>query len=184
MSKRKMGKMIKYFLLLIILIVCLLGCFTNNKRYFKKEYYPSGNLKSYGSYVQDSIPVDTLFTLYENGSLLSLEIYDRIGNTLKVFSYFQNGKIHKNINYKRGLANGFFYVFTETGNLKQKSFYFDDSQVGDTYIYDKNGKLERYGFFVENSLPLTTHFRFELTRKSLDNQSFSWSAPTELGWST
>ena len=97
MLKRKMGKMIKYFLLLIILIVFLLGCFTNNKRYFKKEYYPSGNLKSYGSYVQDSIPVDTLFTLYENGSLLSLEIYDRIGNTLKVFSYFQNGKIHKNI---------------------------------------------------------------------------------------
>ena len=26
---------------------------------------------------------------------------------------------------------------------------------------------------VENPLPLTTHFRFELTRKSLDNQSFS-----------
>jgi len=36
---------------------------------------------------------------------------------------------------------------------------------------------------MENSHPLTTQIRFELTKNRLGNQSFSWSATTGFSWS-
>jgi hypothetical protein len=137
----------KKYILFFIAVLCLSGCFDKDKKSYKKKYYPSGNLKSYGYYIQDSTPVDTLFTLYENGKISSKEVYDGIGNAVKSISYFETGIVSQEINYKQGLANGFLYDFYKNGFARQRSFYVNDVQVGDAYYYKANGIIDTYGFY-------------------------------------
>jgi hypothetical protein len=137
----------KKYILFFTAIVFFIGCFDKGKRSYKKKYYPSGKLKSYGYYIQDSIPVDTIFTLYEDGKISAKEVYDSIGNAVISVSYFESGIVSQEINYQQGLANGFLYDFFKTGFLKQKSFYVNDIQVGDTYYYSANGVIDTYGFY-------------------------------------
>ena len=143
--------MMKNYILFFIAILFFSGCFDKSKRNYKQKYYSSGKLKSYGYYIQDSIPVDTLFTLYEDGRISSKEIYDSTGNAIKSLSYFENGIVSEEINYINGLANGFAYAFSETGKIEKKLFYVNDNKVGDAFFYsDYTNSIDRYGFYEWN----------------------------------
>jgi len=128
-------------------IVNINGCKTKKEKLFKKEYYSSGKVKTYGWYISDSIPVDTLFTLYESGNKLSIHIFDSLGDYVKIISYYENGNIHEIINYKNGLADGFYYVFYEDGKLKKKLLYLNDLSIGDEFFFDKSNNIVSYNFY-------------------------------------
>lgn len=135
--------------------IALNSCSDSLKKRYKDEYYASGKLKTRGWYINDTIPIDTIFTFYESGKILAKEVYDSIGSAVKSISYFENGIVHKDINYKNGLANGFFYVFRESGNLESMGFFVNDKQIGDTYYYSSTGNhIRAYSFFDWEERPI------------------------------
>lgn len=153
--------------LFLIAALFLCGCFEKNKRIQKNKYYPSGKLKSYGYYMHDSIPVDTLFTLYEDGKILSKQLYDSIGKAVKSIYYFENGVASQVINFKQGLANDFIYDFYNNGFVNKKSFYVNDVQVGDAYYYKLNGVIDTYGFYEWNGRNINLIKYDSITGKSI-----------------
>jgi len=140
-------KRIFRILFIISLICAIKSCEIKNKKEFKKEFYPSGKLKTYGWYINDSIPIDTLYTFYEKGGLSGMDIFDTLGNYIKAVGYYKNGNVNELINYKRGLANGFRYHFYENGQVKKKVFYYNDLSVGDAFFYDKKNNIVAYNFY-------------------------------------
>ena len=134
--------------MLSILVVCFFcGCFTKKERKIVKKYYNSGKLKSYGYYIKDTIPVDTLHSLYEDGNLSSIMIYDSSGYLQgQTIFYYENGNKYQIINYNKGVTNDFFYEFSEGGELKSKIFFLNDSQIGDSYVFSKE-MVTVYNFY-------------------------------------
>ncbi len=156
-----------FFLGLIIALTMLCGCGTETKKKFKRDYYPSGEIKSYGFYIRDSMPVDTIFTFFKNGQMSSLEIYNGIGNAVKSVSYFDNGKLHKIINYENGLANGFFNTYDSGGKIINKIFYYNDKRIGDSYFYEKNNLT--YNFYDWNGDNVSL-VRYDSTYKIVEDR--------------
>lgn len=130
---------------IIIIIIISWGCISKNKKNFTKTYYPSGELKSYGFFIKDSIPIDTLITLFKNGKKSSVEIFSDSGNAIKSFVYYGNGNLKKLINYEQGLANGFFLTYDSAGKILNRTFYYNDSQIGDAYFYYPDSLI--YNFY-------------------------------------
>jgi antitoxin component YwqK of YwqJK toxin-antitoxin module len=136
----------KYGILFLIVYSSVIGCRQKDNTIIKKFYYPSGKLKSYGHYLNDSIAIDTVFTFFENQTILSKEAYDNTGNAIIAISYYENGNKKEIINYKNGLADSFRYTYNEDGSLKSKFFYVDDVQVGDRYFFGRNNQFVVYNF--------------------------------------
>ena len=133
----------------VLFIGYFYGCDRNKEEKLVKKYFPSGNLKSYGYYVHDTIPIDTVHNFFENGNPSSVMVYDSLGilHGQTIF-YYQNGGVYQIINYNRGLSNNFFYEFTETGGLKSKIFFINDLQLGDSYAFNSTGsKSIIYDFY-------------------------------------
>ena len=130
-----------------VFIIFIDSCADNTAKKYKKEYYPSGKIKTIGWYIKDSIPVDTLFNFFKSGKLSSKEVYDSIGNAVQSTSYYENGIMSEEINYTNGLANGFGYVFNELGNIEQKKFHINDSFVGDAFFFVESSSIDTYAFY-------------------------------------
>lgn len=137
----------KYSIILILIAINIVSCKIDTKKILKKQFYTSGKLKSSGWYIKDSIPVDTLYTFYETGSILGIDIFDSLGDYKKAMGYYEKGNMNEIINYENGLANGFRYLFYENGQVKSKVFYFNDLSVGDAFWYDKFGNITSYNFY-------------------------------------
>lgn len=142
-----------------IILIAFGSCLSQKRQKFKKKYYPSGNLMSYGNYIHDTIPVDTLITFSEDGKLFSREVFDSKGKSIIAIQYYKNASLKKIINYEHGKANNFSYEFTETGKVSYKYFYYNDQQVGDIYGFDQNGNIDYYGFldFEGHNMNLVTY---------------------------
>lgn len=144
--KKGMNKKNLKYTFLIVLIFIFSNCKNHRNKKLIKEYYSSGKVKSYGWYMKDTIPIDTIITLYEDGNLLSKEVYDSLGKAKIAISYYNNGKINKIINYKNGLANGFLHEYNKLGKIENKYFYYNDQQIGDIYGFELDGNINHYGF--------------------------------------
>lgn len=130
----------------ILVVGFFSGCFTKEERKVVKKYYSSGELKSYG-YYKDTLPVDTLYNLYEDGNLSSIMVYDSSGYLQgETVFYYHNGNKYQIINYDKGVTNDFFYEFSESGELISKIFFLNDSQIGDSYVFSK-GIATVYNFY-------------------------------------
>lgn len=132
---------------IIILFLSFCGCKEKAKKEFKNQYYSSGKLKSAGWYINDSIPIDTLYTYYESGKRSGMDIFDSLGYYIKAIGYYENGNMNELINYKNGLANGFWFNFYEDGKVKSKVYCLNDMNVGDAYFFDKNNAILGYNFY-------------------------------------
>lgn len=139
--------MFKQKIKILLLIFFISSCTENVSKKQKIEYYPSGKIKSKGWYVRDTVHVDTLITFFANGKIATNEVYDSVGNAVQAKSYYDNGIMSVEVNYKNGLANGFGYVYYESGNIEQKKFHINDSLVGDAFFYAKNNNIKTYGFY-------------------------------------
>lgn len=144
---KQINKKVFRILIILILFFVLKSCETNRGKVFIKKYYSSGKLKSYGWYINDSIPIDTLYSFYENGGISGMDIFDTSGSYIKAIGYYKNGNMNELINYKRGLANGFRYNFHENGQVKKKVFYYNDLSVGDALFFGKKNNVVAYNFY-------------------------------------
>lgn len=142
---------LKYYFLFFILIISLIfyNCSSKTKSKLIKKYFDSGKLKSYGKYINDTIPIDTVINFYENGNMSSIMVYDAFGHPKgESIFYHENGKIFQIIKYENGLAQDFSYEFGYSGKLKSKIFFLNDYQLGDSYYYDTlNGNILAYNFY-------------------------------------
>lgn len=133
--------------LLIIISITMYACNNNKKGVFKRTYYKTGKLKSYGYYVNDTIPIDTLITLYENGKTKSIELYNSFGKLDGINkTYYINGQPYQSIPYSNGVINGFVYEYKNNGSLSSKEYYHQNKAIGDLYVFDKNF-INYYAFF-------------------------------------
>lgn len=138
--------------MLLIIIFFINSCVSKSKKKLQKAYYPSGKLMRSGWYINDSIPVDTIFKYYENGKLSSIAIYDTAGKLDgPLISYFKNGKKEQINTYIHGNLQGFSYIFNQSGNLDSKIFSLNGKQIGDYYGYDTNGILHNYAFYWDDT---------------------------------
>lgn len=161
--------LIRYIFFLLITFFTINGCKTNINKKFKKKFYSSGALKSYGWYVNDSIAIDSLYTFYDNGIISSIDIFDSIGSSIKSISYYKNKNIHDIINFKNDLVNGIYYVFNDDGKLNKKVFYFNGVSVGDALFFNDSSKLYYYNFYDWKNHNLNT-----ITYDSLDKIGFDF----------
>lgn len=114
---------------------------------FKKECYPSGKIKRCGYFLKDSIPIDTIYTFYENGKIKSIAVYDSLGKLNGISKiYFDNGYIKQELTYSNNLVQGIMNDYGKLGNIKSKSFYYNDISIGDYYEFINN-KIDYYAFY-------------------------------------
>lgn len=137
----------KKCILILLNIFILISCHNKNGD-IKKKYYISGELESYGSYIQDSIPIDTIFSFYKNGNYKSIYVYNKAGNLDGITkTFFENGNLNHEIPYSNGILNGFVNEYDSlTGYLHSKQFHFADTKSGDLYIYKKS-QIVYYAFY-------------------------------------
>lgn len=138
-------------------LILLGNCRMNDNKVFIKRYYKNGNIASYGWYVNNKakVPVDTIHKFFENGNLSSVSVYDSKGSGLLdgiSTLYHQNGNKYQVGNYVKGLVQGFYYQFDESGRLETKQFYFNDKPIGDHVEYDDRGMVRKYAFYWTDSV--------------------------------
>lgn len=154
---------------IVFILIFSLSCSNDGKFKLIKKYYPNGKIKSYGYYTKDTVPVDTIYSLYENGNFASKEVYDSFGHPRGQSIFFhKNGKVSKIVNYDKGITQGFYYEFNQLGMLKSKIFFIDDNQVGDSYYYNDTGHITAYNFydFLGNNLNFIS---FDSNGKNIKN---------------
>jgi antitoxin component YwqK of YwqJK toxin-antitoxin module len=83
-----------------------------------------------------------LFSYYENGKLKTEANYksDRLDGVGKV--YYENGKVSTETNYKDGKHDGLMRTYYEDGTLKEEMGYKNDKLNGVMLSYYRNGKIE------------------------------------------
>ena len=144
----------------ILTSFCLLviGCteVLQGKRELKREYFDSGELKSIGWYVNDSIPVDSITIFHRNGKIAEVANFDSTGalNGLRT-TYHESGVKSKIISYSKGVQHGFYYEFDENGTLRKKALFIDGETRGDYYAFNRLGRIEEYAFFWDDSTDIT-----------------------------
>lgn len=118
------------------------------------EYYPSGDIKEKGQYVKGQ-KNGTWETLKSDGVIKLTEVFENGGLTKKI-TYYTDGKVDSERNFKNGKENGAFIQYTFEGELKSNKNYVNGKQVGkqiqhyssnagnyiQTSNYDDNGMLD------------------------------------------
>ncbi|MCX2683901.1 hypothetical protein OQH60_08520, partial [Campylobacter sp. MIT 21-1685] len=80
-------------------------------------YYPNGNLKSVGSYKENT--KDDGCALY----------------------YYENGNVEAKFCFKNGQQHGIQEMFYKNGNKKSQSYYREGQALGDQFFFRENGTL-------------------------------------------
>jgi antitoxin component YwqK of YwqJK toxin-antitoxin module len=130
-----------------IILIFIIACKNKNNTTIHKKYYPSGGIKALYKILNDSTPIDTFFTFYENGKVEGRLVYDSLGRLdgiAKIF--YENGRVSSITNYIEGMAQGDMYSYDSLGNLEFKAFYYNDVEVGNYYEYNNNNKVGLYKF--------------------------------------
>lgn len=115
-----------------------------------KTYYSDGTLESICKYWYGK-STDTCKTFYPNGKLkkLDITILDTISLTSfgKVYTYYENGNLHKEVEGKNYQVNGKAKIFFENGNLNQEFIVKNGIKNGELKGYYESGEL----WFVGNA---------------------------------
>jgi antitoxin component YwqK of YwqJK toxin-antitoxin module len=117
------------------------------KHGFWKTYYPSGKLKSDGSY-KNGIPVGVFKYYYEENGKIKI-ILKHKGDGLNAYAEVlnENGVKVSEGNYKSEKKDGEWKYFHPNGNLSIKETWKDGKKNGITYKYYPNGNvLEQFEY--------------------------------------
>ncbi len=144
-----------------------------------QELYPSGDIKEKGQYVK-SQKQGKWETFKSDGIIKLTEIFDN-GSLTKKITYYTDGKVDTERNFKNGKENGIIRQYTWEGELKAEKNYINGKQVGkqmqyyssnvgnyiQTSNYDQNGMLdgEFSEVFAENNA-VKTKGRYKNGRKT------------------
>lgn len=104
-------------------------------------YYPNGNLKVREKYFE------TFYTyelFYENGNLKSYEKFNSENYPLDtIFSYYENGKIYKEIDFTVLDYKKREKTYNIDGLLIEDYYWKEEQKTGYKYKYDKDNKLSK-----------------------------------------
>jgi antitoxin component YwqK of YwqJK toxin-antitoxin module len=142
------------------------------------ELYKSGDLKEKGQYVKGQ-KNGTWETYKSDGIIKLTEIFDN-GSLTKKITYYTDGSVDTERNFKNGKEDGIIKQYTWEGELKSEKNYVNGKQVGkqmqhyssntgnfiQTSNYNENGMLdgEFQEVFVENNA-IKTKGKYEKGRK-------------------
>jgi len=97
------------------------------------EYYPGGDIKVKGQYIKGQ-KNGTWETLKDDGILKLTEVYEN-GSLTKKITYYTDGKIDMERNYKNDKEHGISKAYTFEGTLKSEKNYVNGKQVGKQMQY-------------------------------------------------
>ncbi len=134
--------------LLITLIVLVLSSPVLSFAEVKKEFYPSGKLKSEQNYINDKLE-GTGKGYYESGKLQWEENYKNGKIEGIARGYHENGKLQAEANFKNGRKHGTLTVYSESGEIQYVETYKNGEMIN-RKVYDGSDKLEiDYGVSVQ-----------------------------------
>ena len=106
-----------------------------------KEYYPTGELKSQGHYINSKQEGDWKF-YFENQRI---EVEGRYKNGKKEgawYWYYPNGNILQEENWNNGKLDGDFFEYNETGEITVKGEYVEGTEEGE-WFYIQGKAIEK-----------------------------------------
>ncbi len=126
--------------LLIITIVLVLINPVLSFAEVKKEFYPSGKLKSEQNYINGKLE-GIGKGYYESGKLQWEETYKNGKLEGIAKGYFDSGKLQAEANFKNGKKHGILTVYSENGEIQFVETYKNGEMIN-RKVYDKSEKLE------------------------------------------
>ena len=106
----------------------------------KKEFYPSGKLKSEQNYISGKLE-GIGKGYYESGKLQWEETYKNGKLEGIAKGYYESGKLQAEANFKNGKKHGTLTVYSENGKIQYVETYKNGEMI-DRKVYDESDKLE------------------------------------------
>ena len=106
----------------------------------KKEFYPSGKLKTEQNYINEKLD-GTGKGYYESGKLEWEENYKNGKLDGIARGYYETGKLQAEVNFKNGKKHGTLTVYSERGKIQYVETYKNGEMI-DRKNYDESDKLE------------------------------------------
>ena len=140
---------IRSSLIVSILILFFFRSYSQEKREYKKFYYPGGQLSSEGYMVNDQ-PEGFWKTYFPNGVVKSEgKRTNYLLDSTWVF-YSENSDTLEKINYLNGKKSGYYFKYTSIQNKNEprknvvisKELYINDLKEGNSYYYYTSGKIK------------------------------------------
>jgi Uncharacterized protein conserved in bacteria len=116
-----------------------------------KLYFQAGPLAAEGVYSQKDVK-DSVWNYYSyyTKTLKSRENYVNGKKQGKSFSYFTDGKIAEERDWKNGLSNGLWQQYYPNGVTKFSSFYTDGKRNGAFVLNYPDGQVEWKGIYKDD----------------------------------
>lgn len=139
-----------------------------------KEFYPEGQLKSQGEYL-NSKPISEWVFYHENGKIEQKGIYDKKGKAQGTWKWFyESGNLLLEQSYRNGNVDGLHIEYSDSGSVITKGEYVDglkeglwmlelqgyreegeyraDKREGEwKHYFTENGKLRFVGKFIDGT---------------------------------
>ena len=112
-----------------------------------KLYYQEGPLAAEGNYVRSAKDSTWSYYSYYTKSLSNRETYDNGRRQGLSVSYFADGKVAEESDWKSGTRNGIWRQYFENGALKMATFFAYGKRNGDFIIYYPDNHVEWKGFY-------------------------------------
>ena len=105
------------------------------------------------SFVLSQNLIEDVSDRYENGNIKIISYYQKTGGKLelvKLESYYENGQIEKEGNYKDGWKDDKYTYYNEDGSLKGEGIH-KDGEIWDGLIvsYYENGQIKEEGNYKD-----------------------------------
>jgi antitoxin component YwqK of YwqJK toxin-antitoxin module len=139
----------KFVFCFAIFSIILFGCGKNKSMEEKLivKKFDNGKIMEEAYYINDSIKHGIAKSYYRNG-ILATEIDYKNGQKegwVKV--YYIDGKVSGKVQFKAGLQDGLKYLYFENGKVKEESNWIKDKAFGNALFYYENGRLETYNCY-------------------------------------
>jgi len=135
----EVAHMAKIKVLLMLLVVLALSNPVLSSAEVKKEFYPSGKLKSEQNYINGKLE-GIGKGYYESGKLQWEEIYKNGELEGIAKGYYESGKLQAEANFKNGKKHGTLTVYSESGVIQYVETYKNGEMIN-RKVYDESRKL-------------------------------------------
>lgn len=111
-----------------------------------KEYNIDGTLAFKGHMINEFPPQNEGFCIsyYPNGNVECELNYKNGKLNGPVTAYLQNGKVDVKCNYKNDKHHGNYIEYYDNGKIQRKCYLLEGVVIGEDISYYKNGKMEKY----------------------------------------
>lgn len=117
-----------------------------------QEYYSSGDIKERGQYLKGK--KQGVWESFKSDGIIKLtEVFDS-GDLIKKITYYTDGNVDMERNFKNGKEDGVSKQYTWEGELKSEKNYVNGKQVGKQlqYYTSNTGNYIQTSFYNENGL--------------------------------